>query len=73
VGASNLHVPTFEEVSRVQGRCRQRQTEGDAIFADAAFNAPMFNPWIVGQSRNSSPITPPQFSRNTRGCPRVPN
>ena len=29
--------------------------------------------WIVGRSRNSSSITPPQFSRNTRGCPRVPN
>jgi hypothetical protein len=29
--------------------------------------------WIVGPFGNSRSITPPQFSRNTRGCPRVPN
>jgi hypothetical protein len=32
-----------------------------------------FSCWIVDRSGNSSFITPPQFSRNTRGRPHVPN
>lgn len=32
-----------------------------------------FSCWMVGRAGNSGSITPPQFSRNTRGCPHVPN
>jgi hypothetical protein len=67
-----LNAPVFRHdrrslIGSAEARGRRWQLAAPAI------QPRQFSCWIVGYSRNSSSITPPQFSRNTRGCPHVPN
>lgn len=72
-------IPTNTALSAPVFRRDRRSLIGSAKARGGRWQpaAPTIQPrqfsWIVGRSRNSSSITPPQFSRNTRGCPRAPN